>query len=237
MINVATMRMLAYGVAADIVDEYLLCENQPLKTFSGYFILDNNESFHCVKTFNGYFILDNNEDFQHAIFGLPGTLNDINMLDRSPIFHDVLEGRAQKVNFQVNGNNYNLGYYLIMEFILIRLLLDRNMHYLRINKRQLGKMLKERLVYYNQQIMRPCVIMHNMIVKDELHSYIRQFDYTNNDVNFNIVRLEISRNHLPSYEMYIRSHTKICNISINHQLQANLIGEIWNRFGGEKSED
>lgn len=34
------------------------------------------------------------------------------MLDRSLIFHKVLEGRASKVNFQVNANNYNLGYYL-----------------------------------------------------------------------------------------------------------------------------
>jgi len=35
----------------------------------------------------------------HAFFGLPGTLNDINVLDRSPVFDDILQGRAPKVNF------------------------------------------------------------------------------------------------------------------------------------------
>ncbi|CAN1163064.1 hypothetical protein LINPERPRIM_LOCUS32461 [Linum perenne] len=48
----------------------------------------------------------------HAFFGLPCTLNDINVLDRSPVFHEVLEGKAPKVQFSVNGRNYNLGYYL-----------------------------------------------------------------------------------------------------------------------------
>ena len=34
------------------------------------------------------------------------------MLDRSPIFHDILEGRAPHVNYNINGNNYNIEYYL-----------------------------------------------------------------------------------------------------------------------------
>ncbi|CAI0392820.1 unnamed protein product [Linum tenue] len=52
----AAIRMLAYDVAADVVDEYLRI----------------------------------------------GTLNDINVLDRSPVFHEVLEGKAPKVRFSVN---------------------------------------------------------------------------------------------------------------------------------------
>ncbi|CAN1145722.1 hypothetical protein LINPERHAP2_LOCUS14843 [Linum perenne] len=48
----------------------------------------------------------------HAFFGLSCTLNDINFLDRSPIFHEVLEGKAQRVQFTVNGSTYNMGYHL-----------------------------------------------------------------------------------------------------------------------------
>ncbi|XP_048600215.1 uncharacterized protein LOC106375531 isoform X1 [Brassica napus] len=48
----------------------------------------------------------------HAFFGPPGTLNDINVLDRSPVFDDIINGRAPQVNFSVNGNEYNLAYYL-----------------------------------------------------------------------------------------------------------------------------
>ncbi|KAL0862816.1 hypothetical protein Bca101_041934 [Brassica carinata] len=48
----------------------------------------------------------------HAFFGPPGTLNDINVLDRSPVFDDVLQGRAPNVNYIVNGHQYRLAYYL-----------------------------------------------------------------------------------------------------------------------------
>uniref|UniRef100_A0A0D3BUY1 Myb-like domain-containing protein n=1 Tax=Brassica oleracea var. oleracea TaxID=109376 RepID=A0A0D3BUY1_BRAOL len=48
----------------------------------------------------------------HAFFGPPGTLNDINVLDRSPVFDDILQGRAPKVNYIVNGYEYHLAYYL-----------------------------------------------------------------------------------------------------------------------------
>uniref|UniRef100_A0A0D3BCM3 DDE Tnp4 domain-containing protein n=1 Tax=Brassica oleracea var. oleracea TaxID=109376 RepID=A0A0D3BCM3_BRAOL len=48
----------------------------------------------------------------HAFFGLPGTLNDINVLDRSPVFDDIIQGRAPKVKFKVNNHTYRMAYYL-----------------------------------------------------------------------------------------------------------------------------
>ncbi|KFK43637.1 hypothetical protein AALP_AA1G152400 [Arabis alpina] len=48
----------------------------------------------------------------HAFFGPPGTCNDINVLDRSPVFDDILEGRALVVNYVVNGRQYHMTYYL-----------------------------------------------------------------------------------------------------------------------------
>lgn len=48
----------------------------------------------------------------HAYFGLPGALNDINVLDRSPVFSALAAGTAPDVEFVVNGNTYNKGYYL-----------------------------------------------------------------------------------------------------------------------------
>jgi hypothetical protein len=48
----------------------------------------------------------------HAYFGLPGSLNDINVLHRSTVFHNYLTGRAPRVQFTVNGNTYNMGYFL-----------------------------------------------------------------------------------------------------------------------------
>uniref|UniRef100_A0A0D3BI88 Uncharacterized protein n=1 Tax=Brassica oleracea var. oleracea TaxID=109376 RepID=A0A0D3BI88_BRAOL len=69
----AAIRLLAYGSAADTVDEYLrLAETTALS---------------C-------------------------TLNDTNVLDRSPVFDDILEGRAPRVKYVVNGHMYKLAYYL-----------------------------------------------------------------------------------------------------------------------------
>ncbi|XP_024013606.1 uncharacterized protein LOC112087825 [Eutrema salsugineum] len=48
----------------------------------------------------------------HAFFGPPGTLNDLNVLDRSPVFDDIIQGKAPRVNFYVNGREYKLAYYL-----------------------------------------------------------------------------------------------------------------------------
>lgn len=48
----------------------------------------------------------------HAFFGLLGSHNDINVVHQSPVFDDLANGRAPPVEFRVNDNFYNIGYYL-----------------------------------------------------------------------------------------------------------------------------
>ena len=38
----------------------------------------------------------------HAFFGVPGAQNDLNVLVQSPLFNDVLQGKAPKVTYFVN---------------------------------------------------------------------------------------------------------------------------------------
>jgi hypothetical protein len=47
----------------------------------------------------------------HAFFGMPGSHNDINVLDRSSLFANLAEGTAPQVNYTVNGHDYTMGYY------------------------------------------------------------------------------------------------------------------------------
>ena len=48
----------------------------------------------------------------HAFFGLPGTLNDINVVQRSPLMSRIALSDTPPVEFQANGRTYNYGYFL-----------------------------------------------------------------------------------------------------------------------------
>ena len=47
-----------------------------------------------------------------CIFGVARSNNDKNILKRSPVFDELLQGHALKVNYTINRNNYNTSYYL-----------------------------------------------------------------------------------------------------------------------------
>jgi hypothetical protein len=44
----------------------------------------------------------------HAFFGLPGSHNDINVVERSSVFSHITEGRAPPANYTINGHNYTM---------------------------------------------------------------------------------------------------------------------------------
>jgi hypothetical protein len=48
----------------------------------------------------------------YAFFGMPGSHNDIIVLQRSPIFARLAKGEGPQVNYNINGHDYSLGYYL-----------------------------------------------------------------------------------------------------------------------------
>ena len=49
----------------------------------------------------------------HCFFGLPGTLNDINVLQRSHLFAKLATGDAPSCNYKVMDHEYTMGYYLV----------------------------------------------------------------------------------------------------------------------------
>ncbi|XP_056692144.1 protein ALP1-like [Spinacia oleracea] len=135
----------------------------------------------------------------HSFFGIPGSCNDLNVLYRSPVFDDVLQGTTPPINFQVNENEYNMGYYLrdgifpnwatfIQGFTRPqlqkhKLFADRQAHVRKDVERAFG-VLQARFAIIRQpsldydedilsDIMKACLIMHNMIVEDERDMYVR----------------------------------------------------------------
>ena len=48
----------------------------------------------------------------HVFFGLSGSHNNINVLDQSPIFTELAEGRSLLANYSIHGHEYTTDYYL-----------------------------------------------------------------------------------------------------------------------------
>ncbi|XP_074377690.1 uncharacterized protein LOC141719208 [Apium graveolens] len=137
----------------------------------------------------------------HAFDGVAGSNNDINVLDQSPVFDDMLQDRAPEVNFTINGNNYNMGYYLTdgiypewSTFVKTiprpqsekRKLFSKYQESPRKDVERAFGVLQSRFAivrgparFWDRadlgRIMKACIIIHNMIVEDERDTYVTQF--------------------------------------------------------------
>uniref|UniRef100_A0A0D3CXB9 DDE Tnp4 domain-containing protein n=1 Tax=Brassica oleracea var. oleracea TaxID=109376 RepID=A0A0D3CXB9_BRAOL len=113
-----------------------------------------------------------------------GTLNDINVLDRSPVFDDIINGRAPQMNFSFNGSEYNLAYYLTDGPKAV-LFSQRQEAARKDVERAFGVLQARFAIVKNpalswdkvkiEKIIRTCIILHNMIVEDERDEYT-QYD-------------------------------------------------------------
>ena len=61
-------------------------------------------------------VADQSLHIWHMFFRLPGSNNDLNVLDRSPLIHNMLIGEATDFIFEVNRKEYNR-YYLLADDI------------------------------------------------------------------------------------------------------------------------
>ena len=48
----------------------------------------------------------------HAYFGMPGTNNDINVLESSHLISDLAQGIAPRAHYVIEGKNYDMSYFL-----------------------------------------------------------------------------------------------------------------------------
>ncbi|XP_042374974.1 uncharacterized protein LOC121969118 [Zingiber officinale] len=194
----------------------------------------------------------------HAFFGLPGSHNDINVLERSNIFTEITEGRAPKVNYSINGHDYTMGYYLADGIYPSWSTFVKTIPTPQGRKRQLFASTQESTrkdvertfgvlqarfaivcgpaLYFCQSvlkdIMMACIILHNMIVEDERDSYLRahNFDYDQEDDT----NLEpISRYPTSQFVDFLQRHRGIRNKETHSQLQFDLIKHQWLLRGEE----
>ncbi|XP_023920936.2 uncharacterized protein LOC112032404 [Quercus suber] len=224
----AAIRMLAYGMLADFMDESLRIEETTAIKSLKKFVKAVVSIF-----FEEYLRSPNNNDIarllavgQHC--GFPGMLgsidcmhwkwkscprshNDINVLKRSSVFSELVERHAPPINYLINGNDYSMGYYLADGIYPSWATFVKTIPAPQDHKRQHFASAQEAVrkdverafgvlqvrfaivcrpthffhLETLKDIMMACIILHNMIVEDERHTYLgaNDFDYDQIDNN------------------------------------------------------
>ncbi|KAM5550857.1 hypothetical protein ABKV19_027286 [Rosa sericea] len=210
----AAMRMLAYGIGADAVDDYLrIGESTAIEAMKRFVQA-------VISVFGAeYLRKPTSDDISRLLLigesrGFPGMLgsidcmhwkwkncpvawkgshNDINVLEHSPLFADLREGRAPPVTYKINDHEYTMGYYLAdgiypsWATFVKTIPCPQGEKAKNFAKAQEGcrkdverafGVLQARFAIVRgparcwdretlQKIMKACVIMHNMIIEDE----------------------------------------------------------------------
>ncbi|XP_057440015.1 uncharacterized protein LOC130731820 isoform X2 [Lotus japonicus] len=257
----AAIRMLAYGSPADSVDEYVR--------------IGESTAIECLKNFvegvcavfgETYLRRPNQEDITRLLQwgesrGFPGSNNDINVLNQSPVFNEVLSGNAPMVNFSVNGTMYNMGYYLAdgiyppWATFVKTIPMPQGEKRQKFAKRQEGArkdverafgVLQSRFAIVRgpsrfwhpnemKSIMYACIILHNMCVEDERNTYRGNFVY--DQVNNDILDAEVVSGPIPAFRNILERRAHQIDRSIHHQLQADLVEHIWQLPENENNEN
>ena len=184
----------------------------------------------------------------HAYFGLPGSHNDLNVLARSPLFSRLVAGDAPRVSYEVNNREYTMGYYLAdgiyptwATFVktIPKTLINnpKKAHFAKVQEsarkdvecafgvlqKRFG-IIKGPAEYWKPkvlwQIMKCCIILHNMIIEDE-RGMPENFRYISNGDQ---VEPAHDANRI---QAFLQAHARIENKEVHEQLQQDLVEHHW----------
>jgi hypothetical protein len=199
----------------------------------------------------------------HAFFGTAGAYNDINVLNKSPLFIDAIKGEAPRVQFVVNENQYDTGYYLTdgiypewAAFVKTISKPQTEKHKLYAQRQESARkdvecafgVLQSRFNIVRRparlwkredvvNIMEACVILHNMIVEDEKDLVRIPLDLNENPSATIVLPPEVSTNSNPNpdFAAVLARNSAIRAPSTHKQLKNDLVEHIWQRYGPKEN--
>ncbi|KAJ0777748.1 putative harbinger transposase-derived protein [Helianthus annuus] len=191
----------------------------------------------------------------HSFFGLPGSLNDLNVLYQSAIFTDVVNGTGPDTSFTVSGVEYRRGYYLADGIYPSWSTIVKTIPYPEDEKRKkfakrqeaarkdieraFGVLRKKWAIVAQRAraftpkrlrlCMYACILLHNMIIEDEGRAIC---EYDENASWGNTVPVDPQQQDLNSFSL--------TNDFTHANLQQDLVEHIWNNVNiveGDGAED
>ena len=176
------------------------------------------------------------------------------MLEQSHVFSELAQGCAPVVNYLINGHNYTMRYYLADDIYpqwstfvktiprplgaKIKLFANAQEAYRKDVERAFGVFQARfaivrgpaQFFYHDvQDIMKACIIFHNMIIEDERdEAEAVDLDYEQID---EISCTLMSREPTNEFTEFIQVHQCIRDREVHSQLQMNLIEHLWQLQG------
>ncbi|GJT29356.1 ALP1-like protein isoform X1 [Tanacetum coccineum] len=272
----ATIRQLAYGNTPDAFDEYLQISEHTARDcllqfkkciidlyLSKYLRKPTLEDVEKIYTqhedAHGFPIMLGSIDYLwiwHSFFRVAGANNDINVLDNSSLFDDLLNDRAPVAPFVVNGVWFEKRYYLadgiyqqwttfVKSFMVAN---DAKHSYFKKRQKSarndverafgvlqgcwgiIAQPARQYHVNNIRRIMYSCIIMHNMILEDQ------QMVVTDwNDVYVNPSR-NMQRTWVERCEVQRRKAKELRDRDTHISLQKNLLEHIWREVEDEDED-
>ncbi|XP_057756006.1 uncharacterized protein LOC130975201 [Arachis stenosperma] len=172
--------------------------------------------------------------------------------DQSPVFDNILNDRAPEINYTINGNNYTMGYYLAddiysewAKFIKSiskpqgekRKLFAQYQGQRKDVERTLG-VLQARFAIIRDpdrfwekkkiaNIIRVCIILHNMIVEDERDTCVENFaqDLEYDNVEKGLSQPQLGEKDFAPYHQFLQRNAQLRNRWV--------INRDWDEFPSE----
>ncbi|XP_059629648.1 uncharacterized protein LOC132272536 [Cornus florida] len=227
------IRILAYGCAANHYDKYIkIGESTAIKCFKAFcnaiVVVYAKEYMRPPNKADIALLLEEGEQrgFPGMLGSIDGSHNDINVLDHSSIFNGIVNGQLPPVNYVVNGHHYRMEYYLSDA----KKDVERAFGVL-----QIKWVITQRPVRYWEKddlrlIMKTCIILHNMIIKDKRHANIGRWTPLPEDTIPIPILSQcpyVLATHISSRQLQIR------NRETNTRLRNDLMENLWNRYADE----
>ncbi|CAH9126923.1 unnamed protein product [Cuscuta epithymum] len=188
----------------------------------------------------------------HAYFGMPGSNNDINVLEASNLFSDLAQGIAPPAHYIIQGKEYNVGYYLADGIYPKWSTLVQTIHQPQGRKKKYFAMRQEacrkdverafgvlqsrfaiiagpsrfweKKVLHD--IMSACIIMHNMIIENERDIHAPVEDVRDTPVP----DIEVAVDEAARFTQFLSRHNQIHDKDAHIELRNALIEHLWEQF-------